>query len=233
MARLQILELPEGAADERAPFVLVIDEYTPQRVLLGGAQTDPWREHWEGVAARTGARAVLVFSERVDIPANALRGGIIEAGLFPESTSVSVEADTSRFEQALAEAGQAAGRVGPVQREVEHMDAVTTALGFDRLRDWGEIVEAIKTRRQKEAGGHSFGGPGHNDPVRCSRCLRDRYGWETTERRESCAEVLARRMTEGGHDFAVDPQTCRLCGLSRARWVLGIPWTCEEQRGVG
>jgi len=68
MARLQILELPEGVGDERPPFVLVVDQYVPQRYVLSGGQ-EP-REPFEGVAEKIGARAVLVVAETVDIPAN-------------------------------------------------------------------------------------------------------------------------------------------------------------------
>jgi hypothetical protein len=35
MARLQILQLPQGAGDDQPPFILVIDEYQPRRYMLG------------------------------------------------------------------------------------------------------------------------------------------------------------------------------------------------------
>ncbi|KQX27554.1 hypothetical protein ASD97_24965 [Streptomyces sp. Root63] len=64
MARLQILELPEGAGDDRPPFVLVIDQYEP-------VEATPSRlfRH-QDMAEQTGARAVLVFEDTIDIPAN-------------------------------------------------------------------------------------------------------------------------------------------------------------------
>lgn len=71
MARLQILELPEGAADERSPFVLVVDQCFPQRVIIGQGNA-PVRDHWQEVADRIGARAVIVTPEMVEIPANEL-----------------------------------------------------------------------------------------------------------------------------------------------------------------
>jgi hypothetical protein len=40
MARLQILELPEGAGNDRAPFVLVIDQYEARRYVMGLDQTE-------------------------------------------------------------------------------------------------------------------------------------------------------------------------------------------------
>lgn len=59
MARLQILELPEGAGDERPPFVLVIDEWT-----------SPFHGLPNEWAVKIGAQGVLVFEDTIDIPAN-------------------------------------------------------------------------------------------------------------------------------------------------------------------
>lgn len=65
MARLQILQLPEGDSDERPPFVLVIDEVQDPAALNAGFRTG-FQEFRELV----GARSVLAFAETVDIPAN-------------------------------------------------------------------------------------------------------------------------------------------------------------------
>lgn len=70
MARLQILELPEGSNDDRPPFILVIDQYVPRRYVQGIGQTAEPVDEFSGVAEKIGARAVLVFEETVDIPAN-------------------------------------------------------------------------------------------------------------------------------------------------------------------
>jgi hypothetical protein len=72
MARLQILELPEGDGDDRPPFVLIVDEYMPQRYVMGMGQDEPPQpiDQFEGVAAKIGARTVLVFEETIDIPGN-------------------------------------------------------------------------------------------------------------------------------------------------------------------
>jgi hypothetical protein len=66
MARLQILELPEGSGDDRPPFVLVVDEVAtgPDGELLIKSSD------FEGVAEKIGARAILSFEETIDIPAN-------------------------------------------------------------------------------------------------------------------------------------------------------------------
>ncbi|MGR6538890.1 hypothetical protein [Streptomyces rochei] len=69
MARLQILELPQGSSDDRPPFVLIVDQYLARRYITGLDQPEPVSE-FDGIAEKIGARAVLVFEEAVDIPAN-------------------------------------------------------------------------------------------------------------------------------------------------------------------
>ncbi|WP_019357990.1 hypothetical protein [Streptomyces sp. AA1529] len=69
MARLQILELPEGPDDTRPPFALVVDQTVPERVVLAPG-TGKVLDRWEEFAGRMGARAVIVTPETVDIPAN-------------------------------------------------------------------------------------------------------------------------------------------------------------------
>lgn len=64
MARLQILELPEGTGDDRRPFVLVVDQYEPKE-----ASPEQFLRH-QNLAEQIGARAVLVFEETIDIPGN-------------------------------------------------------------------------------------------------------------------------------------------------------------------
>lgn len=66
MARLQILELPSSAGDDRPPFVLVIDEAATGpdgELLIKAADYIEAREH-------IGACDVFVFEETVEIPAN-------------------------------------------------------------------------------------------------------------------------------------------------------------------
>lgn len=66
MARLQILELPEGTDDDRPPFILVIDQVAtgPDGELLLKSSD------FDGTNERIGACAVLVFEETIDIPGN-------------------------------------------------------------------------------------------------------------------------------------------------------------------
>ncbi|MEU5976374.1 hypothetical protein [Streptomyces sp. NPDC047315] len=68
MPRLQILELPEGIDDERPPFVLVIDQAPRDEPLFRSFRED--MDLNDIVADRVGARAVLVFEDTIDIPAN-------------------------------------------------------------------------------------------------------------------------------------------------------------------
>jgi hypothetical protein len=66
MARLQILELPEGSGDDRPPFILVVDQYEPPPYPADVNDPGPF----DAVAEKIGARAVLVFEGTIDIPAN-------------------------------------------------------------------------------------------------------------------------------------------------------------------
>lgn len=68
MARLQILELPEGADDDRPPFILVVDQCAPQRIPLGASTS--WGDYWQDIADKIGASTAIVTAETIDIPAN-------------------------------------------------------------------------------------------------------------------------------------------------------------------
>jgi|1185.fasta_scaffold02652_5 hypothetical protein len=68
MARLQILELPAGPDDARPPFVLVVDQTVPQRAVLSSDTS--WRDPWQDLADKIGARGVIVTPDTVEIPAN-------------------------------------------------------------------------------------------------------------------------------------------------------------------
>ncbi|WP_052808715.1 hypothetical protein [Streptomyces cyaneogriseus] len=67
MARLQILELPEGIGDDRPPFVLVVDQMPNDEPGFEALRRDL---NDGNLAERIGARAVLVFEDTIDIPAN-------------------------------------------------------------------------------------------------------------------------------------------------------------------
>ncbi|GAA4824435.1 hypothetical protein [Streptomyces ziwulingensis] len=72
MARLQILELPEGAGDDRPPFILVIDQVPTDETKFDALRRDLLNDG--DLAPRLGARAVLVFEDTIDIPANVIGG---------------------------------------------------------------------------------------------------------------------------------------------------------------
>jgi hypothetical protein len=70
VARLQILELPEGSGDDRPPFILIVDRYQPLRYVQGIGEAPEVIDEFEGVAEKIGARTVLIFQDDVEIPAN-------------------------------------------------------------------------------------------------------------------------------------------------------------------
>ncbi|MGW4199627.1 hypothetical protein [Streptomyces sp. NPDC004726] len=96
------LELPEGTADDRPPFALVIDQASGDETRLEELRRDIGDTD---IAARIGARAVLVFEETIDIPANEVLAG---PNGYP--VRLAVEADLSQFYEQLAEAHGAAAR---------------------------------------------------------------------------------------------------------------------------
>ncbi|EST22782.1 hypothetical protein [Streptomyces niveus] len=227
MARLQILELPEGTDDTRPPFVLVIDESAPQRVIIG-MDHGRVRDHWQDAAERIGARGAIVTAETVEIPANQV------ADVFRTEVRESV---AEMYESARRSLASEAEPIAPVEevrerhadpqwkirqleskfkeqaeaqhrRDLDLMDAVTDALGLDRLRDWDEILDVLRVyQRDAAAGrmpargvyrndgseyvsGHLFGAPGFRDPVRCCRCQTDRIAWGEDPAERSCDVVL-------------------------------------------
>jgi hypothetical protein len=101
--RLQILELPEGADDDRPPFILVVDQSPPQRIMIGPDQA-PVADYWHDLADRIGARGVLVTPETIDIPANEV--ALAEGNTYPITVKVQPDLDDFRnqIEDAIREA---------------------------------------------------------------------------------------------------------------------------------
>jgi hypothetical protein len=119
MARLQILQLPAGAGDDRPPFVLVVDETVPQRVALG--PDTPFRDYWEELALQIGARGVIVTPETVDIPANELLPGSTGARVYlgdMEVGSVSSTDSTDRATEAESRLKALAGEYAALQEQL-------------------------------------------------------------------------------------------------------------------
>jgi hypothetical protein len=145
MARLQILELPEGSGDDRPPFVLVIDQCIPQRIALGADA--PYRDYWQDLAQQIGARGVIVTPETVDIPANDTTA-YLGAGSDPLAEALF---DAERYKQdhlgacrtVAAVHAAATGRTGegPIRGVVEDVEDVRLRLEQaeqerDEARQW-------------------------------------------------------------------------------------------------
>ncbi|MFF7329658.1 hypothetical protein [Streptomyces sp. NPDC008150] len=94
MARLQILELPEGANDERPPFILVIDQAPTDEAGFDAIRRDLLSDG--DLVPRIGARAVLVFEETIDIPANDIP---VDADGKPLFLKVHVEGEFEKFHE--------------------------------------------------------------------------------------------------------------------------------------
>lgn len=102
MARLQILELPEGSGDDRPPFVLVIDQASEDIAKTLYPQADEGASYAAAVqrltslslAEQIGARAILVFEETVDIPANEVP---LDSDGNPLFLKMHVEGDFEQF----------------------------------------------------------------------------------------------------------------------------------------
>jgi hypothetical protein len=160
MARLQILQLPEGVDDSRPPFALVVDQSAPQRWVLGSGNA-PVRDVWHEVAAEIGARGVIVTAETVEIPANEV--SLPEPAELVAEAELRYECDEMRrsYEGAcgtIADMHAAAtGRegMGPVRGVVEDVEDVrkraedverklseSEALGH-RLLQRAELAEAV------------------------------------------------------------------------------------------
>jgi hypothetical protein len=147
MARLQILELPEGTGDDRPPFVLVVDQMPTSEPEFDALRRDLAAND---IAARTGARTVLAFEGTIDIPAN-------EVPLGPDGypVRVHIEGDFEKFREQVQE--EALYAQGKVTRALQATDqdrkaSITDALGMDRLRDWDDILNAAAgLRRQRDA----------------------------------------------------------------------------------
>lgn len=133
MARLQILELPEGGGDERPPFVLVIDQYEPPPY-----PGEPEQSPLDGVAEKIGARAVLAFEDTIDIPANDTTAYLQQVA---EETGATIGKITSTFNaQMLADERTEIAR--DMDRLAKRKQELADALGMDRLRDWDDIRNA-------------------------------------------------------------------------------------------
>jgi hypothetical protein len=138
MARLQILELPEGANDDRPPFLLVVDQ-------ADEATADDIVRWPSNIAERTGARHVLVFEGTVDIPANDTSAYIQQAA---EETGATIgDAIRDVIAQHLADERTDIAR--DMDRLAKWKNELLDALGMDHTRDWDDIRNAAAGIRKK------------------------------------------------------------------------------------
>jgi hypothetical protein len=136
MPRIRILELPMvhiGEASE-TPFAVIFDQVPDDSPLL--RNLDRVNE-----AVRVwGARGALVTADRVDVADELpLDGPLVEVrGDFDDDP----EWRARQLEGKLKEFAEASYR-----ENLDRMDAVTNALGLDRMRDWDEILTALRAYR--------------------------------------------------------------------------------------
>jgi len=162
MARLQILELPEGGGDDRPPFVLVIYQAEAE-VVASIASTESGLR--EGLAEEIGARTVLAFSETIDIPANDTTAYLRDDSPADVHCQVSVggqPVDWNRATDTQARVVQEGQRLAQersdIARDMDRLakwkSELTDALGMDRTRDWDDIRNAaagIRKQRDSQA----------------------------------------------------------------------------------
>ncbi|MFM9703604.1 hypothetical protein [Streptomyces galilaeus] len=89
MARIQILELPtiyRESGDDETPFVLVIDQ------VVDADSVHEFLANPPGLREQIGARAVLIFDEAVEIPANEVP---VDPSGYP--LKIRVEGDFEQF----------------------------------------------------------------------------------------------------------------------------------------
>jgi hypothetical protein len=166
MARLQILELPEGAGDDRPPFALIVDEMDPdatEAVTAAGLTT----------AELIGARAVLVFEDTIDIPANEVtldengqplflkvhvQGEFEQLREQAKEEIAKVQDEILDRREAILDGHRLAQERTDIARDMDRLtkcrDELADALGMDRLRDWDDIRNAatgIRKQRDSQA----------------------------------------------------------------------------------
>lgn len=162
MARLQILELPSGINDDRSPYVLVIDQVPSDETKFDAIRRDLLSDG--DLAPRLGARAVLVFEETIDIPANeplpitetddSERAGTTQIVYAHERTRLDLcnalllSGDTT-WRQLVEQAGARQRELAVLYRGRHEL---ADTLGVARTRGWEDILNAAAgLRKQRDA----------------------------------------------------------------------------------
>ncbi|MFI1485771.1 hypothetical protein [Streptomyces sp. NPDC020747] len=129
MARLQILELPEGANDDRPPFVLVVDQWPDTVTANEPAVLDAWKK----MAEQAGARTVLLTEDTIDIPANDVP---VDENGHPLFLKVHVEGEFEKFrEQVQDEIRKAPAELRQAVNRDASADASAELIRSENARD--------------------------------------------------------------------------------------------------
>ncbi|WP_330172965.1 hypothetical protein OG875_04800 [Streptomyces sp. NBC_01498] len=113
MARIQVLELPEGAGDDRPPFVLVVDE-TSYPTVEGYQAAVTW---WAKLAIGIGAKGCIVTDDTIGIPANDLTLTHMQEAADGNVVRLRVEPDLEGFtETVMNEVAKAQAEVMDTRR---------------------------------------------------------------------------------------------------------------------
>lgn len=179
MARLQILELPEGAGDERPPFALVVDQVDDEAA-------DEIARWPDDIASRMGARQVLCFGGTIDIPANEIARQVeplfrvndsegdqeilrlteerdelhaeigLAHGQLHSAALSAIRGKHANIRELIGRAEQAEAELDVRKRVAKEQKAVLLdALGMDRVRDWDDIVNSARGLRAVHAAGEA------------------------------------------------------------------------------
>ncbi|WP_432053732.1 hypothetical protein [Streptomyces sp. bgisy022] len=140
MARLQILELPEGSNDDRPPFVLVIDQVDED--LAEDIARWP-----DDLAKRIGARQVLCFPGTIDIPANdttayssaPAAGQEVVVQLAGEAPQGAIDAALRKVKDGPQLARERTGIARDMDRLAAWRDQLADALGTDPGTSWDDL----------------------------------------------------------------------------------------------
>lgn len=156
MARLQILELPEGSGDDRPPFVLVVDEWEVDSLdthaMLG--------DYWDSFGEKIGARGVLFVDRKIELPANDTSAYLRDS--LPTDAHYETVIGGQPIEWTPVSDGQRlADERTDIARDMDRLthrrDELADALGIDRGSNWDDIRNAAAgLRKSNEARGEAI-----------------------------------------------------------------------------
>lgn len=193
MARIQILELPEGADDERPPFVLVVDQVHPEEV-------ERIRDGVSGMRDDLGARAVLAFEAvTIDIPANEVtvdeNGHPVRLRVTPDFTDWWPQIDAVAAET-IRRLNTATGRQSPPNRQFLYTR--TDGPTDRRMPPMADLPKGPGFVAFEIAGEGAV--PAPNFALRHGRVLAERHGYTVPDD----AEPVIRQAVDGSDSYKVE-----------------------------